>query len=154
MNDIVKGAKIQISLNRNILIKIKKVIKKFPPFVSSFATSAEDALNFKFSPPHFEHQERYYLRDKLSWDTSPSIPSAYIRHTYDLFFQFMPNVNRVYGRYLCTIAFQNTIFHTCLFFCSYNPFYLYGKFKRFQIEIFGNAKLQKCTFFKFEIEMI
>ena len=53
MNDVVKGAKIQISLTRNILRVCSKHIQILAPFLTSLTTSAEYFQNREFSPPHF-----------------------------------------------------------------------------------------------------
>ena len=59
------------------------LIQKLPPFLSSFATSAEDAQNFKLSLPHFEPHEFLlfilgYRRVPLttSNDKNPSPPAS------------------------------------------------------------------------------
>ena len=54
VNDVVKGAKIQISLNVYAQKCGSKQIRNLAPFSASLPTSAEECQKFKISPPHFE----------------------------------------------------------------------------------------------------
>ena len=54
INDVVKGAKIQISLNVYVKKCGSKQIHNLTPFSTSLPTSAEECQKFKNSPRHFE----------------------------------------------------------------------------------------------------
>ena len=54
VNDEVKGAKIQISLNVCAQKCGSKQIHNLAPFSTSLPSSAEECQNFKISLPHFE----------------------------------------------------------------------------------------------------
>ena len=54
VNDVVKGTKIQISLNVYAQKCGSKQIRNLAPFSTSLQTSAEECQKFKISPPHFE----------------------------------------------------------------------------------------------------
>ena len=59
VNNVVKGAKIQISLNVYAPKCGSKQIRNLAPFSTSLPTSAEECQKFKISLPHFENQEPY-----------------------------------------------------------------------------------------------
>ena len=54
VNNVVKGAKIQISLNVYAQKCGSKQIRNFAPFSTSLPTSAEECQKFKISRRHFE----------------------------------------------------------------------------------------------------
>ena len=54
VNDVVKGAKIQISLNVYAQKFGSKQIHNLVPFSTSLPTSVEEFQKFKISLPHFE----------------------------------------------------------------------------------------------------
>ena len=54
VNDVVKGAKIQITLNVYAQNCGSNQIHNLAPFSTSLPTSAEECQKFKISPPHFE----------------------------------------------------------------------------------------------------
>ena len=66
---IVKGAKIQISLNVYAQKYGSKQTRNLAPFSTSFPTSAEECQKFKISPLHFEienvnlHEKKFLLKN-------------------------------------------------------------------------------------------
>ena len=78
VNNVVKGAKIQISLNVYVQKCGWKQIRNLVPFSISLPTSAEEYQKFKISLPHFEIDN--VRRNRSDCKYSLKINSIYIGH--------------------------------------------------------------------------